>query len=39
MHYLLNLEEFKIYLSIADMLPHYHITYKDVILPSVLIYL
>jgi hypothetical protein len=25
----------KIY--IADMLPHYHITYKDIILPNVLI--
>jgi succinate-acetate transporter protein len=27
----------KKYLSIPDMLPHYHITYKDIILPSVLI--
>jgi hypothetical protein len=27
----------KKHLSIADMLPHYHITCKDIILPSVLI--
>jgi hypothetical protein len=26
----------KKYLSIADMLPHHHITYKNIILPSVL---